>query len=601
MTSETQTSQTRLAADVMTRARRHAMRYLHQSSLYRWRYRGTPIEQLVLVPPDLRTADPSFASEIYHGHFGLAGAVGRTGTQSPFLIYPPSHDWAADLNGFGWLRHLRAAGDKISHERARALVRDWIEINRDIGGLAWRPDITARRIISWLCHLSIVLEGAEQDCYDEVMGSLSRQVRYLRATYADMPVGAPRLRALIALMLTGLCTDEHTVDYGAVGKAFTREATSQILADGGHVTRNPAVLTELLLDLLPLRQCFIVRDQPPPEALTALINRMMPMLRFFRMGDGGLARFNGTGPTAIDEVVNVLANDDAKGAPVMYAEPSGYCRLAQGKTIVIADVGGPPPLASSRQAHAGCLSFELSSDTYPIIVNCGALNHVKREWHQVARTTAAHSTLALANTSSSRFVSLPLFGESSSESRLVGPELVATATNGDAKILDVQSAHDGYVERFGLTHTRALRLLNDGTRLEGEDILTAVDRGDDKTPPARGSIGFMLRFHLHPTIRAELSNDAKTALLVLPNREGWRLTMRTGKLSVEESVFLATMSGRNRTQQIVLSGTYDGGADMKLMWRLEQSAKPQKAPRRRGIETKESEGEGDGELPLEET
>ncbi len=597
MASDSFSAQTKLAADVVARARRHAMCMLHQSSLYKWRYRGAPIEQLVLVPQDLRTADPSFASEIYHGHFGLAGAVGRTGSKSPFEIFPPTPDWAAELHGFGWMRHLRAAGDKISREHARSLVRDWIAINGAIGGLAWRPDIVARRIISWLSHISIVLDGADQAFYDDVMESLSRQVRYLRASLHDIPADAVRLRALTSLMLTGLCTDEHTIDYEAFTRQFAHEAGSQIMADGGHVTRNPVVLIELLLDFLPLRQCFIVRDQPPPVALTSVIDRMMPMLRFFRLGDGGLARFNGTGPTAIDEVVNVLAYDDAEGAPVTYAEPSGYCRLSQGKTVLIADVGRPPPMAVSRRAHAGCLSFEMSSGLHPVIVNCGSLNHIKKEWHHVSRTTAAHSTLSVGNASSSQFVALPILGESTARSRLIGPDTVAASTRNDDEIIDLQAAHDGYASRFGLTHTRSLRLLNKGTRLEGEDVMTAVPERLADGAPALGTISFALRFHLHPSVRAELANDAKSALLVLPNREGWRLVTRSGSLRVEESVFLATMSGRNRSQQIVVTGSYDGGADMRLMWRLEQSAKP---PSKRRAKTATEAGEAAHELPLEE-
>ena len=38
-------------------------------------YPGTEAEQLLLAPQDLRTADPSFATEIYNGHFGLAGSL----------------------------------------------------------------------------------------------------------------------------------------------------------------------------------------------------------------------------------------------------------------------------------------------------------------------------------------------------------------------------------------------------------------------------------------------------------------------------------------------------------------------------------------------
>jgi len=49
---------------------------------------------------------------------------------------------------------------------------------------------------------------------------------------------------------------------------------------------------ELLIDLLPLRQTFAPQRRAAPSLLNA-IDRMMPMLRFFRHGDGSFALFNG--------------------------------------------------------------------------------------------------------------------------------------------------------------------------------------------------------------------------------------------------------------------------------------------------------------------
>jgi uncharacterized heparinase superfamily protein len=85
-------------------------------------YPGTEAEQLLLAPQDLRTADPSFATEIYNGHFGLAGSLVELGSQSPFEITPPSEGWARELYGFGWLRHLREKAE-LSRERKALLGR----------------------------------------------------------------------------------------------------------------------------------------------------------------------------------------------------------------------------------------------------------------------------------------------------------------------------------------------------------------------------------------------------------------------------------------------------------------------------------------------
>lgn len=70
----------------------------------------------------------------------------------------------------------------------------------------------------------------------------------------------------------------------------------------------------------------------------------MSMLRFMRLGDGALARFNGVGRTRSEDLATVLAYDDGKMDLAGHALQSGYVRLERGETVLIADVGAPPPL-----------------------------------------------------------------------------------------------------------------------------------------------------------------------------------------------------------------------------------------------------------------
>ena len=261
-------------------------------------YPGSQAEQLLLAPQELRTADPSFATEIYNGHFGLAGRLAELNAESPFEIVPPSEGWERELYGFGWLRHLRAAGSELSREQAKALVSDFVRLRRSIKGLAWQPEIVGRRVISWLSNSVLILDSGEPQAYEDFLRALTSQLRYLSASYRDAPDGVPRLVTLMALIYAGLCIADQQSVVDRYTRPFCKELDRQILPDGGHISRNPEALVELLLDLLPLRQCFVARDRAPPKELTDAIDRIMPMLRFFRIGDGTLARFNGCGPTA---------------------------------------------------------------------------------------------------------------------------------------------------------------------------------------------------------------------------------------------------------------------------------------------------------------
>ena len=132
----------------------------------------------------------------------------------------------------------------------------------------------------------------------------------------DTRDGVPRLQARIALVYASLCMAGQIRHLRIATRRLVNEIERQILPDGGHISRNPGVIIEILLELLPLSQAFAARNVAPPPALLNAIDRMMPMLRFFRHGDGTFALFNGMGPTPPDLLATVLAYDDARGAPL---------------------------------------------------------------------------------------------------------------------------------------------------------------------------------------------------------------------------------------------------------------------------------------------
>src|SRR5258708_2572364 len=319
------------------------------------------IDRLVISPQDLRTADATRASEIYAGRFVFAGKVVTCDARSPFEIAPPSEDWAVSLLGFGWLRHLRAADSAITRANARALVDEWITLHSGMEPIAWRPEVLARRIISWLSQATLLLDDSDVRFYRGFIAGLPGHVPKLRRTAPDAREGGPRLQVLIALTYAALCMAGQARHSRPAAKRLADELERQILPDGGHISRNPGALIELLVDLLPLRQVFTARNLAPPEALLNAIDRMMPMLRFFRHGDGSFALFNGMGPTPTDLLTTILAYDDARGTPVANTPHSGYQRIERAGTPVLMDTRPAPPEGVRQEDHAGCLAFQHSA------------------------------------------------------------------------------------------------------------------------------------------------------------------------------------------------------------------------------------------------
>ena len=517
----------------------------------------------------MRTADATRATEIYAGRFVFAGKVVVCDARSPFEIGPPSEDWAVSLLGFGWLRHLRAAESGITRANARALVDEWITLNSSQDPIAWRPDVVARRVISWLSQAPLVLDDSDVRFYRRFLRSLTRQVRHLRHTASEARDGVPRLQAAIAIAYGALCMAGQQRHIRSATKRLSDELQRQILPDGGHISRNPGALIELLVDLLPLRTAFTARNIAPPPALLNAIDRTMPMLRFFRHGDGNFALFNGMGPTQTDLLTTILAYDDARGAPLANAPHSGYQRLESGGSLVLMDTGRVPPMAVSQEAHAGCLSFEFSAKQNRIVVNCGLPVTSRESWRQVARATAAHSTATLNDTSSCRFIeSGPIKRMLAGTPMIGGAREVAVTREEQANGVVLRASHDGYAEIFNVTHQRVLLLTSDGQRLDGEDLFTPA-KGE--TVPA-GRDQFAVRFHLHPAVRATRLADGHSAMLLMPNKEVWNFNAYEDRVDVEESVYLAGPDGPRRTMQLVIYGR--ARKVMRVQWTFAFSHPP---------------------------
>ena len=488
---------------------------------------------------------------------------------------PPSDEWAENLFGFGWLRHLQAAESGITRANARALVDEWISLQGAWGSTAWRPDVVARRVISWITQASMVLHEADTKFYRRVLRNLVRQVRYLRGALRSTRDGMPRLQVIIALTYAALCMKGQTRMLKRATRRLIQELDRQILPDGGHVSRNPGALIELLLDLLPLRRAFAPNNVAPPPGLNNAIDRMMPMLRFFRHGDGNFALFNGMGPTPGDLVNAVLFLDDARGTPVANATHSGYQRLQCGSTLVLADTGPPPPLALSHEAHAGCLSFELSSKQHRIVVNCGMPGTSRASWRHVARATPAHSTVTFNGASSCRVLISNALRRVIGSVILSGPRevLVSRQDRDDATM--VRGSHDGYADRFGVVHQRTWRLDTDGRRLDGEDAFAPAH---GESLPGNRPDEFAVRFHLHPGVKASRLSDGHGAMLMLPNREAWTFDAYEDPVELEESVYLAGTDGPRRTVQLVIHGRAREAS--RVRWTFVQMDSTAPSPRR---------------------
>ena len=516
------------------------------------------------MPVELRQSDPTFANEMEFGHIGLAGTLVLIQDESPFDVAAPNAAWARELHGFSWLRHLQAAGTVAARDVAKARVAEWCRRNQRPGsGFAWEPAVIGRRITSWMANGSMILESVEQTVYDATMDSIADQLIHLTAIWRDAEPGVPRLEALSAILLANLSIAGHDRNLMALSEAFAAELATQILPDGGHVSRNPGVLVALLLDFLPLRQCFITREKPLPAEFDDTIQRMLKMLRFLRLGDSRLARFNGMSTYMTDALSTVMAYDDTTKPDLPAAPNSNYARLARGPVILVMDIGSPPPMEISGQAHAGCLSFEMTARSQPVFVNCGAPAPAAHEWQAAARATSSHNTLSISGKSSSKLV------RDDRLEALIGGAPIRFPSGVESKIgtrdggIEIDAFHDGYFYRFKLLHRRHIEIDAAGRKVSGIDRL-GPQRGQLRLVQ---DLPYAIHFHLDSTVKCDAVNEV-SASLKLRDGQLWRFTCDGAALSIEDGMSYADFVGPRSAQQIVLRAATFGESEVK--WSVER-------------------------------
>jgi uncharacterized heparinase superfamily protein len=492
--------------------------------------------------------DPSRGARLVKGELEFLGAV-RPLSAGAFAQATGSALSRAHTLGFSWLRDLRALGTDSARSCARRKITDFLE-TQNLDPLAQKPDVAGARIAAWLGHYDFFAASADDDFRQRLMARLVTDARTLSASLPAEARDGRALTALKGLIAAAVAMPDHAAYLPRAQKFLAQEIERQMLSDGSHIERSPAALLAALQDFTEIRALFQAGGEDSPETLAPAIERMATALRALRHGDGGLTLFNGTKedlPTLIDLVLSqagrpARAPSNRLGPLASSLPAAGLYRLAAGKSLLLVDAGAPAAPGLDRFAHAGTLAFEFSAGKERLIVNCGAAPAAGEKWRDALRATAAHSTLIIADVSSSELRDSGLGRR---------PLLVKTEHQEGDGAHWLTASHDGWAKIFGAIHHRQLYLSETGEDFRGEDLIEA-----EQSQP------FVIRFHLHPSVTASLQQDNGAVLLRLPSGQGWRLRADGAAISIEESVYFGLPEPR-RAEQIVLSGHQDGPQQVK--------------------------------------
>lgn len=517
--------------------------------VYKLKLNGPTPEKLSVYPGNLRQGDPARGERMLQGVW----KIGRNSLKlfpdlSPWDEPGPSRHFADRLHRFNWLPHLVAASPQ-GPRRARDLVSKWVQEFGKWNGFVWRVPLTADRLWNWLTCGPVLFDNLSHD--SDVLNSLVRQGRHLAHSTDDYHDPRVKLRSCLVQIALAFAVDEADKRLPQLEGQLEYLLNAQILPDGGHVSRNPEALLDILIDLQTIDDLYLRTGRPSLPVITRIAPRMAGMLKFLRMRDDGLPVMNGGGEGNGDHLKEAL-RPFAESRAFSFATKSGFQKLEAGKASLILDAGSSPPQEYGLEAHAGCLSFSFEENGERLITNCGSHADVDPSWRMATRGTDGHSTLILAGQDAAEYVPL----------RTVGLEVPAGPPGVSARRMEehddilIDAQHGAWKESHGLVFRRRIFMSETGERLTGEDSLfRPVSAGESELTD---KIPFDIRFHLHPSVR--MKPDGEHLRITLPSGAAWLFKTKHKQKSIDRSVYLARGTVE-KCWQLVLSGAADPNGD----------------------------------------
>jgi hypothetical protein len=224
------------------------------------------------------------------------------------------------------------------------------------------PTYFGNRLIAWFSHSPIVLRGADHGFYRRFLKSIALQTRYLRHVGRAMPGDATRFKAGSRLRWQA-CACRQAVRAGSGGGPQSRSAKSMprscrwracvAQSDGADRASDGSAAAQGRPTSISDRSRRATWRRAWTGCFRPCVSSGIPMASW--CCSMGLLRFPRTG------LLGVLRYDETSGSAFREMPHSQYQTAVGRKCRADCRYGTTTEGILSNQAHAGCLSFELSS------------------------------------------------------------------------------------------------------------------------------------------------------------------------------------------------------------------------------------------------
>ena len=447
------------------------------------------------------------------------------------------------LHSFLWLAKLDRKNSKVI---TKDIIISWINIFLNYDPNTWEMEITAKRIIAWSSNTDITLENSDKIYKEKFFLSLIKQSNFLSKNLKNLFYNPSKMICCAAIILSGMMFKEYDSNYKIGIKELEKIIKNYFDDTGFPKSRNPEELFICIKYLILIREWHKESQRPIPDFLNVIISKCGNCYALLSCSNKQFPLFNGASEINYKDYDIFLKNLKYKFVNKKH-EISDLVKINKKRFEFFIDCGNPPSNTFAKYYQAGCLSFELISNKRKVICNSGYGKYLSPKLSSISRSTAAHSTLYINDTSSCIFQKNQSINKVYGSSLIHKHRVIKKNYTEDKDFFSIVAAHNGYEKKFGYIHTRSIKISKSEDKIFGHDELKKTKKNLDL-------LNYFIRFHVYPDTKIVKTTAGNSILISLSNGEGWSLLSETSNLEIEKNIFFGNKSRIINNESISMSG-----------------------------------------------
>ena len=463
-----------------------------------------------------------------------------------------------NLHSFLWLARLDRKNSKTI---TKDIIKSWINTFFNYEPNTWKMEITAKRIIAWSSNTDITLENSDKAYKEKIFSSLIKQSNFLSKNLNSLFYESNKIICCAAIILSGIMFKENDLNYKIGIKELEKVIKNYFDEAGFPKSRNPEEVFICIKYLILIREWFKESQKLIPDFLNDIIVKCGNCYATLSCINKQFPLFNGATEINHKDYDIFLKTLKYKFINKNY-EIANIIKVKKKKFEFFIDCGNPPSNSFAKYYQAGCLSFELIGNKQKIICNSGYGKYLSPKLTSLSRSTAAHSTLYINDTSSCIFQKNESINKIYGNSLLEKHKIINKNYTEDKDFYFITASHNGYEKKFGYIHSRLVKISKKEDKIFGQDELK-------KTKNYSKSLIYFIRFHIYPNTKIVKTKAGNSILISLSDGEGWSLGCKTNNFEIEKNIFLGNKNKIINNESVSISGSINEETIL-IEWEIER-------------------------------